>query len=529
MHDGSDEDEIPAAAAAPAPRTKRIGTFTKLSNEDAEMRRGAHEVGGADQDLAALAKRQYTKRRRRASIVVAASDEQLKLRETARRKSMSTQFELVDAVAELTNAQAAAAAAAAFEAETRPRRRTWTVLSRMRASLVVDEKQLDELSVDPLALPPPSCVDGIIHPLSVLRRRWDMFLFSLLAYCAITIPYRVGFEVVAVGPMMVVETMVDVFFIIDIFVRFRMGYTIDSDHLDSRIEMRPGKIAKAYCKSWFVIDVASGIPTQLLTLLFMEEEKRTSGTAATRLPRLLRMPRLVRMMRLMKLLRVMRFFRSDTSGVLKRLVEGLGMPPGSMRAVRLMVVIVVVAHTAACSWFFCHSIVSHNSSGCEPSTGCEPVFSWWDKYCGRQSFAIDMGLNGTQLTYTAEQLASEGFIQPPRCEDLGLRYIVSLYWAVTTLTTMGYGDIGSQQPWEYGFSVVVMLMGVSCYAYIASNVSIVLSSLDQEKTEMREHLEKLEHFMDHKRLTLSLRRRLRTFFNEYVHRLTKSKICLLPP
>ena len=125
-----------------------------------------------------------------------------------------------------------------------------------------------------------------------------------------------------------------------------------------------------------------------------------------------------------------------------------------------------------------------------------------------------MGLSRDQLMWTAQELSCGGYKQPPMCEDRGLQYVVSLYWAVTTLTTMGYGDIGSQQPWEYAFSVVVMLMGVSCYAYIASNISIVLSSLDQEKTEMRDHLDKLEHFMFHKRITRDLRRRLRAYFKD---------------
>ena len=57
-------------------------------------------------------------------------------------------------------------------------------------------------------------------------------------------------------------------------------------------------------------------------------------------------------MRLMKLLRVMRFFRSETSGVLKKIVASVGLPPGSMRAIRLILFTLVVAHTVACSWFF---------------------------------------------------------------------------------------------------------------------------------------------------------------------------------
>jgi hypothetical protein len=515
-----DVDEIPGAGDqedSNPPQRRSATTFSSAVEDDKALRRGAME--GTDQDLADLARRQYSKRRRRASIDFAATEDQLKLREAIKSKDPSSQFELVDPLAELTGAEAAAAAAAAFEAEQRsasPRWRTLSLLSKVRTKLVSDDAQNVEelLRSDPLARPPPSCVGGVIHPLSRLRRTWDMFMFSLLTYCAITVPYRVGFEVIATGSMLAIETLVDVFFIVDIFVRFRMGYTIDSEHLDSRIEMRPPKIACAYLKSWFLIDVLSGFPTQLVTLIFLEEQA-SSGTSATRLPRLLRLPRLVRMMRLMKLLRVMRFFRSETSGVLKWLGASLGMPPGTMRAVRLMTVIVVVAHTVACSWFFCHSIGALDDSGCDPNEGCEPAFSWWDNYCGRQAFAIDMGLNRQQLMWTGQELAAAGYSQPPMCEDKGLQYVVSLYWAVTTLTTMGYGDIGSQQPWEYAFSVVVMLMGVSCYAYIASNISIVLSSLDQEKTEMRDHLEKLEHFMFHKRLTRNLRRRLRAYFNEY--------------
>lgn len=508
----SDEEDAVPTPGSERTQPRRVAKYSQQAGEDAAVR-GSAQDGADTAELAALARRQYIKRRRRASIDIAASEEQLKLREAIQSHDPSTQFDVVDPLAALTKSQAAVVATAAF-AEAGKRHKYKNLLGKMREKLVADEREIREQNIDALALPPPSCVNGVIHPLSTLRRKWDMFMFALLAYCAITVPYRVGFEVIAVDAVLVVETLVDAFFLIDIFVRFRMGYTIDSKHLDSRVEMRPAKIARAYLKSWFVIDVVSAFPTQLVTLVFLDGESSTV-MSATRLPRLLRLPRLVRMLRLMKLLRVMRFFRAETSGVMKWIGVGLNVPRGIMRAVRLMTVIVVVAHTAACSWFFCHSIVAHDDSGCEPGTGCEPVFSWWDKYCGREAFAIDMALNRQQLTWSAQELAAAGYIQPAMCEDEGLQYVVSLYWAVTTLTTMGYGDIGSQQPWEYAFSVVVMLMGVSCYAYIASNISIVLSSLDQEKTEMRDHLEKLEHFMLHKRLSLSLRRRLRAYFNEY--------------
>ena len=59
------------------------------------------------------------------------------------------------------------------------------------------------------AVAPPNCHNCVIHPLSKLRRRWDFLLFVLLIYCAIIIPFRVGFENEAAGFWLIVETTID--------------------------------------------------------------------------------------------------------------------------------------------------------------------------------------------------------------------------------------------------------------------------------------------------------------------------------
>jgi len=80
---------------------------------------------------------------------------------------------------------------------------------------------------------------------------------------------------------------------------------------------------------------------------------------------------------------------------------------------------------------------------------------------------------------------------------------------------MGYGDITPKVMTEYLYTIVVMLMGVSFYAYIASNVSIVLANMDEAGSEYRDNMEKLGEFMTRKRMTLPLRRRLRKYFHVY--------------
>jgi hypothetical protein len=43
------------------------------------------------------------------------------------------------------------------------------------------------------------------------------------------------------------------------------------------------------------------------------------------------------------------------------------------------------------------------------------------------------------------------------------RYITALYWAVTTMSTVGYGDISASTDAEKTFSVVAMLLGTSVF------------------------------------------------------------------
>ena len=39
------------------------------------------------------------------------------------------------------------------------------------------------------------------------------------------------------------------------------------------------------------------------------------------------------------------------------------------------------------------------------------------------------------------------------------QYLSALYWAITTLTSVGYGDITPQNDWELLFCVVCMILG----------------------------------------------------------------------
>ncbi|PUZ58619.1 hypothetical protein GQ55_5G523800 [Panicum hallii var. hallii] len=58
-----------------------------------------------------------------------------------------------------------------------------------------------------------------------------------------------------------------------------------------------------------------------------------------------------------------------------------------------------------------------------------------------------------------------------RSESLWVRYVTSIYWAITTLTTTGYGDLHAENPREMLFSTCYMLFNLGLTAYIIGNMT----------------------------------------------------------
>ncbi len=57
-------------------------------------------------------------------------------------------------------------------------------------------------------------------------------------------------------------------------------------------------------------------------------------------------------------------------------------------------------------------------------------------------------------------------------------YVTCLYWAITTISTVGFGDIHPNTPGEKIYTSVVMVTGVGVYAVIISAFGAVIASSD---------------------------------------------------
>lgn len=94
-------------------------------------------------------------------------------------------------------------------------------------------------------------------------------------------------------------------------------------------------------------------------------------------------------------------------------------------------------------------------------------------------------------------------------------YIVSFYYIVTTITTIGYGDLSPDKARmiEVFYVMGIQLMGAGSYGYIIGNIASLLANIDVAKAQHRERLERVNTFMKSKKFPWELQEKVNHYYN----------------
>ncbi|CAG9318440.1 unnamed protein product [Blepharisma stoltei] len=307
----------------------------------------------------------------------------------------------------------------------------------------------------------------VFHPESMFRMGWDFLAMLLIIYISISVPFRICFDVAISGWWGYFEFLIAIIFMIDIAFSFNTGF-----YSRGALIMNRKEIAIFYLKGWFIADLASSIPyTWFTNGVFEQGDTSSSGGASySQASRLLRFVKIFKFLRILRLVRIAKLKR-----ILIKLEDYIASNTIATFFVflRLLAVVFFIAHWTACWWYF---LGAYNMS------------------------------DHPQTWVTAAKIDNS-----PNFD----KYITSLYWAFTTMTTVGYGDIVPLTVGEKIYAMFSMIVACGVFAYTVGSIGSLVSKQNAVENAYREQVVAVNRYMRKKDLPHDLQFRVRRYL-EYI-------------
>lgn len=80
-------------------------------------------------------------------------------------------------------------------------------------------------------------------------------------------------------------------------------------------------------------------------------------------------------------------------------------------------------------------------------------------------------------------------------EAFTVKYIYSLYWASTTMISIGYGDITPQNSYEVGFTICMQFLSCLLYGYAINEIWSIIQELNSKKSTIHSRLNTINVYM----------------------------------
>lgn len=273
---------------------------------------------------------------------------------------------------------------------------------------------------------------NVILPYNTYYRCWENFLVFLVIYTAWMSPFELGFVRTHLLPYIVADFVVDCFFAADIFLTFFVAYIDKRTYL---LVTKRSQIAARYLKCGFAADVVSTLPIQVLVLL----RKSRQGLIYS----------LLNMFRFWRMRRVNCFF--------SRLEKDIHCSYFWTRCLKLLCVTLLAVHCAGCFYFL--------------------LATWYPKQKDKETWI------GSALP---------GF----REESLWICYIYAMYWSITTLTSVGYGDLHAQNYTEMMFEIFYMFFNLGLSAYLIGNMTNLVVHATSRTRKFRIRVQAISNFAE---------------------------------
>uniref|UniRef100_A0AAV2K499 Voltage-gated delayed rectifier potassium channel KCNH4 n=1 Tax=Knipowitschia caucasica TaxID=637954 RepID=A0AAV2K499_KNICA len=346
---------------------------------------------------------------------------------------------------------------------------------------------------------------------------WDWLILLATFYVAVTVPYNVCFTVgggrdegninAPRSPPSVSDILVEILFILDIVLNFRTTFVSTSGQVvyDAR------SICVHYVTTWLFVDLIAALPFDLLYAFNVSVYFGVN------------LLKTVRLLRLLRLLQKLERYSQYSAVVLTLLMSMFGL----------------LAHWMACVWYFIGrreigspvswdigwlhelakrlgtpyflspspTLVPGGVSGLQPNSshwnmsGSEMGGQTWNssQYFGNISVAD--AVSGAD----AGAVSMGGLAGGPSMRS---SYVTSLYFALSSLTSVGFGNVSANTDSEKIFSICTMLIGALMHAVVFGNVTAIIQRMYSRRSLYHTRTKDLKDFIRVHRLPKALEQRM---------------------
>ncbi|XP_051009014.1 potassium voltage-gated channel subfamily H member 8 [Acomys russatus] len=348
------------------------------------------------------------------------------------------------------------------------RRRSRAVLYHISGHLQRREKNKLKINnnvfVDKPAFPEYKVSDAkkskfILLHFSTFKAGWDWLILLATFYVAVTVPYNVCFigneDLSTTRSTTVSDIAVEILFIIDIILNFRTTYVSKS----GQVIFEARSICIHYVTTWFIIDLIAALPFDLLYAF---------NVTVVSLVHLLKTVRLLRLLRLLQ--KLDRYSQHST------IVLTL-----------LMSMFALLAHWMACIWYAIGKMEREDNSLLKWEVG-------WLHELGKRLESPYYGNN----TLGGPSIRSA--------------YIAALYFTLSSLTSVGFGNVSANTDAEKIFSICTMLIGALMHALVFGNVTAIIQRMYSRWSLYHTRTKDLKDFIRVHHLPQQLKQRMLEYF-----------------
>lgn len=290
----------------------------------------------------------------------------------------------------------------------------------------------------------------VFDPNENWRFAWDLVILGLMTFEVFVTLYQLAFlSSVSLG-LRVTNYVVDLCFLNDIFITFNTGFFLQDQGI--WVVRRP-RIAAAYLRFWFWLDVAALVPWDILA-------GRTSRIG------------LLRLLRLLRIVRIVRIFKAPI--VLERLRKRVSISFKDALVIKYVFVLLALLHVEACALRISHDLIRRNRRHRNVATYLSTSFHLLRPKFQQGNFAV---------------------------------YVDCFDWAFQTLL----GQSVYINTTEAIMSIVNNLIGVMYLSFLVSELANVMCNLDPAKNDYKQTVDMLNDYLQERYFPAEMKWQLRVY------------------